>query len=911
MNDTLAEHKKTVADLSARYDELSKGVDLSDNRNLTLSTDEYEEFLDINEQLATSFPELAKGIDENGNSILTLGTSGTTAKEKLEELLQTEEDLNNFRIAQGLEEAFKGIKTYVDEANKATKQLNGSIDDTNEAMLKLRDVASNGIDLSGDGGLVFAGNVKNHAELDYMNALTVSAQEFFDTLDDNRRVELSGINLDSTNLFDMQTDSEGAFKVYANLFQLTTKEKAALEKIIKDNVKTASGSLLDEVTAQSHDLESKVQMAQNQWMDFIPNLVSGMKSKQTFNDLDSDMQNIAVQIVEGLDYSYANAMSEYDPDPYAYIRDKLIVPMSELDESDKEKVKDAFGELFQLNADDISQSNQEEISRLVKNIADILERNPIEIRTMLGFDISDVQKNYKTALDNAQKKYGGYFDSVGIQVATPTTGKDINNFFNENIKSQDDIALWTKVTESITDATEAMDAFIAAKEKSDETNIDLFSSFDGTAIGERLGYINSQFEAGELSFKDYFDSLNNEINNVDFSAFTNSLDEANAASQQFFTDSMQQTANGLSDLIGKFDAGSISVSEYLEGYISIASTLSTLTDELQENSASWDQNGNAMSNATSTMLDNTQTALDDALETIRSYQDSIYSLEQIMSGAVEAGTDDFTAHTEVIAEDLANIVASGGQMADEIANTLGTTTAEIASSMSDNVSNQSLAAQAIAANTNTAIADMANSVAELFDTLGSAISNFKVDISFQKASGNIIDAILGKEPLNFSLEASGESLSAIGSAISSFGKSIASNMAPQMIELPDFSFKGDKEYTPDAGVLDNYNKKLDNLKNAQKGAGSATKGANKAIEEQKKAAEAAKEALQGQIDAIDDLIKAKEKEIDALDDEIDKIKEVREERQRDLDLQKAQYELERMQNQRPKLVNYMPDTIVI
>ena len=374
---------------------------------------------------------------------------------------------------------------------------------------------------------------------------------------------------------------------------------------------------------------------------------------------------------------------------------------------------------------------------------------------------------------------------------------------------------------------------------------------------------------------------------------------------------MQQTANGLSDLIGKFDAGSISVSEYLEGYISIASTLSTLTDELQENSASWDQNGNAMSNATSTMLDNTQTALDDALETIRSYQDSIYSLEQIMSGAVEAGTDDFTAHTEVIAEDLANIVASGGQMADEIANTLGTTTAEIASSMSDNVSNQSLAAQAIAANTNTAIADMANSVAELFDTLGSAISNFKVDISFQKASGNIIDAILGKEPLNFSLEASGESLSAIGSAISSFGKSIASNMAPQMIELPDFSFKGDKEYTPDAGVLDNYNKKLDNLKNSQKGAGGATKGANKAIEEQKKAAEEAKEALQGQIDAIDDLIKAKEKEIDALDDEIDKIKKASEERKRNMDLQKAQYELERMQNQRPKLVNYMPDTIVI
>lgn len=936
MNNTLAEHKKTVADLSARYDELSKGVDLSDNRNLTLSTDEYEEFLDINEQLASSFPELAKGIDENGNSILALGTSGITAKEQLEELLNTEENLNNFRIAQGLEEAFKGIITYVDEANKVTETLNGNINDVNGAMQKIQDVASKGINLSGDGGLVFAGNVENRAELDYMNALIASAQEFFDTLDDNRRVELYGINLDNSNLFDIETDSEGAFKVYANLFQLTEEEKTSLETIIKDNVKTASGSLLDQINSQTQDLEAKVKVAQNQWRDFIPNLVSGMKSKQTFNDLDSDLQNIAVQIVEGLDYSYANAMSEYDPDPYAYIRDKLIVPMGELNESDKEKIKNSFGELFQLDADDISQRNQEEISRIIKNISDILEKEPVEIRAMLGFDISDAQKNYNTALVEAQKKFGGYFDNFGIQVPNHTIGKDINNFFNENIKSQDDINLWTNVTEGINDAIEAMKAFVAAKEKSDESNASLFSSFEGSEIGERLQYITNQFEEGEISFKEYFDTLNNEIANVDFSNYTNSIEEANAASQQFFTDSIQQTASGLSDLIGKFDSGSISISEYLEGYVSIANTLSTLTDELQENSASWDQNGNAMDNATSEMLDNTQVSLDNAISTIESYQDSIYSLEQIMSGAVEAGTDEFTAHTQVIAEDLANIVASGGEMADEIANTLGTTTSEIASSMSENVSNQNLAAQAIAANTNVAIMDMADSVGQLFDTLGNAISNFKVDVSFdiKKISWKTLDmGILGPHvvpKIDFGLEANGESLSAVGAAISNFGKSVSSNLASQTIDLSNFNFKGDNKYTPDEGVLDNYNKKLGNLKNSHKGTGKAAKDAadeavdaiNEQIDALEREKEAAEEAFQTQIDGIDDLIKEKNKqidtindEIDAINDEADAIKKASDARKRDIDLQKAQYDVERAENQRTSLVYtedkgmiYVPDT---
>lgn len=123
MNNTLADHKKTVSELADRYDELSKGVNLSTNANSFLSTEEYEEFLDINEQLANSFPELVKGIDENGNSILTLGTKGITAKKQLEELLQTEEDLNNFRIAQGLDEAFKGVYTYIEAANEATAEF--------------------------------------------------------------------------------------------------------------------------------------------------------------------------------------------------------------------------------------------------------------------------------------------------------------------------------------------------------------------------------------------------------------------------------------------------------------------------------------------------------------------------------------------------------------------------------------------------------------------------------------------------------------------------------------------------------------------------------------------------------------------------------------------------------------------
>lgn len=81
------------------------------------------------------------------------------------------------------------------------------------------------------------------------------------------------------------------------------------------------------------------------------------------------------------------------------------------------------------------------------------------------------------------------------------------------------------------------------------------------------------------------------------------------------------------------------------------------------------------------------------------------------------------------------------------------------------------------------------------------------------------------------------------------------------------------------------------------------------------AKEAEKERYEEQIKSIDKEIEAKEKVIDGINDEINAIREANDERQRQLDLQKAQYELERMQNQKTILqyssdkgMHYVTDT---
>ena len=349
-------------------------------------------------------------------------------------------------------------------------------------------------------------------------------------------------------------------------------------------------------------------------------------------------------------------------------------------------------------------------------------------------------------------------------------------------------------------------------------------AFTNTSFGDHIQHITDLLDEGTLSHKKYFDSLQSEIDNFDASGFTNSVEDMNKASEQFFVDSMQQTASGLSSLINSFNNGEMSISEYLEGYLAIGNTLSTLTDNLQENSAAWANNGKVLSDLGNAKLDETQDNLNSAMSTIKSYQDSIYSLEQIMSESVTVGSDEFSAHAAVIAEDLYNIIQTGGQMADTVANTLGTSTSEIAQSLTENVSNQEIACQAIMANTNSAIIEMSSSIGKLFNVLGTAISNFKVDISFgikslDWKSVNVFGRKLNFPEIQFELGASGESLDMIGSTLSAFGKSIASSYDSQKISIEDFYFGNtdaakNRNYTPDSSITENYEKKLDEIRNS-------------------------------------------------------------------------------------------------
>lgn len=195
MDDTLADHAKTVSEVADRYEELLTGVNPDNNQNMSLSTEDYEEFLEINEQLAEIFPNLRTRIDENGNAILDLGRNGGIVADQLQEMLDAEEASNNLEISQNIGDYFAGVAVQIDQAREAMEGFQQTESDVANQTQNMKSVLEQGVDL--ENNPILSGNLTEEAGMEYYNAISRGVENFRQSLDGIRRAELADIfNID-------------------------------------------------------------------------------------------------------------------------------------------------------------------------------------------------------------------------------------------------------------------------------------------------------------------------------------------------------------------------------------------------------------------------------------------------------------------------------------------------------------------------------------------------------------------------------------------------------------------------------------------------------------------------------------------------------------------------------------------
>ena len=117
MSDTASKAKE----LSSEYAKLVQGVNAFTNENKSLSTNNYERFLELNTQLAELFPSLTKKYDDNGNAILGLSGGVDSVAASIERLVEQQNNLAKIEIRKKLDEYIEGT----DDSDGIFKSLEG------------------------------------------------------------------------------------------------------------------------------------------------------------------------------------------------------------------------------------------------------------------------------------------------------------------------------------------------------------------------------------------------------------------------------------------------------------------------------------------------------------------------------------------------------------------------------------------------------------------------------------------------------------------------------------------------------------------------------------------------------------------------------------------------------------------
>lgn len=523
LNSNFEEQSKYIKENADAYEKLSKGVDLNTNTNISLSNDDYEQFLSISNELAEIFPELKKSTDENGNAILAMGDNSRITAKSLNNLLVELENTKNFKISEELPSIFEDLKNKIEDA----KEAQDDFDEKYEGLENLRDqlVSLGNIDEISLPSLKFSYSTNNENWAEQANVmesfLNESLQKFYDNLSDEEKYN---INLsDIISITDSNLD-DGSYDIdLSGLIGLDENNLKKVTEIIKQSISEELKNVDDEIGKEYQKNSETQKEIEYKWKDYIPSLVAGMKSKSTFKELDEGTQAVAEKIVSGLDFSISEEMSKFE-DPYDYVRKYIIIPLSELNDKDREKVNNLYNQLFSFDAD-ASKMNTEQIQAFIDNIinqiASYTNQNPIEIKAVLGIEnnneLYDQSKRIRAV---AASKYS---EQSGLSFNDEL--KKLKDFESKySINSDEEKQFWNQCLQESITTEEAMQTYINGANKFNENienlsygeTIDKLNEF-APAL-EALDEVYAKFADGDkdtnINFEDLV-SLNEEFANIE------------------------------------------------------------------------------------------------------------------------------------------------------------------------------------------------------------------------------------------------------------------------------------------------------------------------------------------------------------------------------------------------------------
>lgn len=424
-----------IESVSKKYSELSKNVDTVTNKNKGLSSEEYQQYLDISNQLASQFPSLVEGYDSQGNAILNLGSNADSAAASLKSLYDAQMLSANVKIGEGLQDAYTGtieqIKQYKDENAGLQKQ----IDLTTEAIEKQKDEVPS-LDVDNNNFEFDPAKLGDKAALKNYNSLVKAMKE----------LKIGYQEFQKDAYIDTTTGElmQGTYGV-----TITSATDKQLQDL-KAKVSIMNSEVLDSLYMEKNEAQQKMAanelLIKDEWKSMTDSLGQYLQTNKTFTDLNKNLQDVLLGNLENMNSSMVS--EKYGGDVKQFLYSELLQPVSKLKPEMQQKLtdllqidqksvnlgayknaisntlKEAFPNNKELQKSFKSALGLDEVIEESEDKLNVLKLKYGEIANKLSLD--DIENGYDLVVND---KFSGTFDELQEKIkqskALASTGIDI------------------------------------------------------------------------------------------------------------------------------------------------------------------------------------------------------------------------------------------------------------------------------------------------------------------------------------------------------------------------------------------------------------------------------------------------------------------------------------------------------
>ena len=317
-------HEEAIDSLAESYSDLYKGVDKDTNENRTLSTDDYQNYLNLSNELAQTFPDLVSGYDEQGNAILNLGTNAKNAAEDIRTLYDAQRLASQVTFEDNLQSVYEGIKASVNQKiaenaslKKRSEEKRAEADNIEQQTIDVIERLKNN-------------EAVNFGEIDNGNAVFDRVLKVFKDY---------GIST-----IDKITGDASTGYTFSPMIEDTEKLSQALKGLQSDLNQTATAAREEanqmDKTQKTNDLYIK-----DQWKTMSNYLGQYLQTTDSFSSLQDSIQDAFTANIQNLDLSKLMASVEdggYDGQVMDFLYSEFITPMSQISEEAQDTLTKAL-----------------------------------------------------------------------------------------------------------------------------------------------------------------------------------------------------------------------------------------------------------------------------------------------------------------------------------------------------------------------------------------------------------------------------------------------------------------------------------------------------------------------------------------------------------------------------------------